>query len=374
LSWNHLEETRPCLETLFGTTRTPCRLLIVDNASAPPVRAHLAAVTPRGSIVEVVLLQNETNEGFPRGMNRGLRASSAPFVCLLNNDLRFTDGWLEELLAVARAHPELGVLNPASNTFGSRPPHHAAWRGGVPAQQALEAHAASLAAQRGRYTEVGMCTGFCFLIRREVIGRIGGLTEEVDRVFFEDEDYSMRVQEAGFRCAVVEASYVFHVGHQSVKDMPEREALFSKNRRWCEQRWGRRLRLAWPRFTPAAPGSRELRDWLQRLVAWARRRTLVYVYCPTPDRLTRDALFESVGLVPHADIHWCPIPQTAASAAAAGLILKRRKKPFDLLVAPDPGWARWMGRLRWLHRAEIVPEADEAQLTDQWQRKSRSPS
>ena len=219
-----------------------------------------------------------------------------------------------------------------------------------------------------------MCTGFCFLIRREVIERVGDLTEEVDRAFFEDEDYSMRVQQAGFQCAVAAASYVFHSEHQSVKDVPEREALFAKNRRWCEQRWGRRLRLAWPRFAPAAAGSRELREWLQRLVGWARRRTHVYVYCPPTEHLTRDALFESVGLVPHADIHWRAIPRAAAPVASAGLILTRRKKPFDLLVAPDPAWGRWMARLRWLHRAEIVLEADEQQLTDQWQRKSRLPS
>ena len=364
LSWNHLEETRPCLETLFRTTHTPCRLLLVDNASEPAVRAYLASVKPQGAILEVRLLQNETNEGFSRGMNRGIQVSHAPFVCLLNNDLRFTDGWLEELLHAAAAHPDIGVWNPESNTFGNRPRP-----GGT-----IDTHAAALKARRGRYVEVGVCTGFCFLIRREVIDRIGGLTEEVDRAFFEDEDYCMRVRDAGFGCAVAASSYVFHTEHQSVKDVPEREALFTKNRLWCERRWGRRLRVAWPRFAPIVPGSGELRAWLQRLVGWARRRTYVYVFCPMPAEMTRDALFDSVGLTPHADIQWVAVPRGVAPAAAAGLILKRQKKRFDVVMAPDPGWGRWMGRLRWLHRAEVVPEQDEEQLTDQWQKKSRLPS
>ena len=364
LSWNHLEETRPCLETLFRTTRTPCRLIIVDNASEPPVRDAMAAVRPQGAIVEVTLVQSETNEGFSRGMNRGLAIARAPFVCLLNNDLRFAEGWLEELLGVAQSHPELGVLNPTSNTFGNRP------RPGV----SLDEHAASLTPLRGRYTEVGMCTGFCFLIRREVVERIGGLTDEVGRAFFEDEDYCMRAQEAGFQCAVVESAYVYHTEHQSVKDMPERDALFAANQRWCNQRWGRRLRVAWPRFAPIVPGSSDLRAWLERLLGWARRRTHVYVFSPTPDRMSRDALFASVGLIPHADIHWHAVPSTGAPAAAAGLILTRMKKPFDLVVAPDPAWGRWMDHLRWWHRADVVPEGDEGRLTDQWQKKSRSPS
>src|SRR3989338_4951567 len=109
VSWNHLEETRPCLETLFEATGVLVRLFIVDNGSTPEVRTFLRTVTPRGCITEVVLLQNETNEGFPRAINRGIQASTAPFVCLLNNDLLFTRGWLEELIDVANSRSEIGV-------------------------------------------------------------------------------------------------------------------------------------------------------------------------------------------------------------------------------------------------------------------------
>ena len=56
LSWNHLEQTQPCLESLFRCTTVPCRLLIVDNGSEPEVRAFLRTVTPHGHITEVTLL------------------------------------------------------------------------------------------------------------------------------------------------------------------------------------------------------------------------------------------------------------------------------------------------------------------------------
>ena len=364
LSWNHLEETRPCLESLFRTTTVPSRLLIVDNASEPPVRAYLRTIRPRGAIQEVLLLQNDTNEGFPRGMNRGIRASRAPYVCLLNNDLVFTEGWLDGLLATAEAHPSVGVLNPTSNTFGSRPAP------GV----TLEQHAARLRAQGRGFVEVGMCTGFCMLMTRAVLDRVGLLSEEVDRCFFEDEDFSMRAQQAKFQCVVVAGAYVYHAEHRSVRALPEREALFRKNQRWCQERWGCRLRLAWPRFAPAEPGSEELRGWCQRLTAWARRRTHVYIFSPLPGGATRNSMFQSVGLVPHADIRWFALPQPAARWAAIARILARRKKRFDLLVAPEPPWGRLMDGLRWLHGACIVPEPDEDQLVAQWRRLSRSPS
>jgi cellulose synthase/poly-beta-1,6-N-acetylglucosamine synthase-like glycosyltransferase len=295
-------------------------------------------------------------------MNRGIQASTAAFVCLLNNDLRFTPGWLEELLDLARRHPDIGVINPESNTFGHVPPP------GVE----LHEYAAALKARRGLYTEVGMCIGFCFLIRRELLNAIGGLTEEVERIFFEDEDYCMRAQQAGFRCAVAASAYVWHAEHQTVKKMPEREALFARNQRWCNERWGRRLRLAWPRFEPPEPGSDELRAWLSRLLEWARRRNHVYVY--TPASQTMRSLFESVGLTPHADIHWHAVPGRMARLAATARILKRTKKRFDIIVAPEPRWGKALGGLRWWHTARIVPETDESQLQQQWLNASRSPS
>ena len=357
LSWNHLDETRPCLESLLSATRIPCRLFIVDNGSESDVRAFLASVKPRGAIREVLVLQNDTNEGFPRGMNRGMRASTAPFVGLLNNDLRFTIGWLREMLSVAQAHPAIGVVNPASSTFGDHPP-----RG-----MSFQAYADSRHALRGQWTEVGMCTGFCMLIKREVLDRIGLLSEEVERIFFEDEDFSMRAQQAGSLCVVAEGAYVYHAEHRSVRRLPEREALFARNQRWCHQKWGRWVRVAWPRFAPIAPGSEELRVWLERLVRWARRRTHVYVYAPMPPGMRRNDLFQSVGLRPHADVLWRPVPASLAPWASAGLILTRRKKPFDIIVAPEKPWSRYLRRLAWWHRATVIPEDDDTQLTSQWE-------
>ena len=78
--------------------------------------------------------------------------------------------------------------------------------------------------------------------------------------------------------------------------------------------------------------------------------------------------------MPHADLHWYALPRRLAGLAATGLILKRRKKPFDLITAPDEPWQRWMTALRWLHRADVVNEHDEEQFTRLWTQRSRSRS
>ena len=120
LVWNQPAITRRCIESLFACTHRPVRLLIVDNGSDAPTRAYLATVVSQHSI-EVIHLRSETNEGFARGMNYGLRTSTAPWTCLLNNDTIVTDGWLDRMLEVGAAYSEIGLINPVSNTFGDRP-------------------------------------------------------------------------------------------------------------------------------------------------------------------------------------------------------------------------------------------------------------
>jgi hypothetical protein len=91
-----------------------------------------------------------------------------------------------------------------------------------------------------------------------------------------------------------------------------------------------------------------------------------------PSQMTVRELFQSVDLVPHADIHWYPIPQRFVRLAAVGYILKRRKKRFDIIVATDGRWQRAIDRLGWWHGACVIPETDEARLHDQWRHASRS--
>ena len=358
LSWNQLEHVTRCLESLMRCTDVPSRLLIVDNASESPVRALLHSVRPAGAIEEVQLLQNESNEGFPKGMNRGLRVSTAPYVCLLNNDLVFTPGWLSPLIALAESRPEIGVVHPASNTFGER----------LPSGMAMDDYAAAIRSKRGVYGEVGTCVGFCLLIKREVIHRVGPLSEEIERLFFEDEDYGMRVQAAGYRCVVAQDSYVFHAEHQSVKRLPDRDALFQRNRQRCEARWGRWRRVALPWFAWPPAGSPELRRILDALLSVARRRTYLYLYAPRAVVERKDELFRSVGLAPHGDVIWYAMPSCGASLAAFGWILARQKKRFHTVVATSPAWTAALRGFRRVHRARVLnaetPEAFAAAWTD----------
>lgn len=361
LVWNHLELTQPCVESLLRCTEIPVRLLIVDNDSDAETKAYLGSI--RGTRwVTVEVLTNASNEGYVGGMNRGLRRSTAPFVCLLNNDTRLTPAWLSRMIRAANRHADIGLVNPASNTFGERPPEG----------MTIDAYATLIANQRRRLIEVGQCIGFCLLIKRAVIETIGVLDETLDRFFFEDTDYGLRAAHAGFRSAVAREAYVWHDEHRSVRTLPQREAIFAANRRRCWARWGKPLRVAVVVDPKTEPATAAFGAALEQAVALARRNGFVYLIYRDPDRLPSERLFERHHLMPHANVSCLPYPRRLGYGAwAAYRILRRVKKPFDLVVAPSERWTRRLGTVGGVVGAEAVRATDGVALEEAWRRRSR---
>ncbi len=228
LTWNRPDLLIPCVERLLKYTAVPSRLLIVDNASTDPQAIEFLEQVRGTDRVEVIVIRRTANDGFAKGMNDGLARTTAPWICLLNNDIVVTDGWLEEMLAVAQANPTIGVLNPMSNEFNVGPTR----RG-----ETIEGFANTLQLRRGRWIENWACVGFCFLFSREVFQQVGYFDEMFEFMYAEDKDYSLRIRQLGRRCAIAEGAYVYHYVGSTAKDHPERWNLFHRNEERLRRKW-----------------------------------------------------------------------------------------------------------------------------------------
>jgi GT2 family glycosyltransferase len=332
LTWDHVEETRPCVESLFQCTDVPSRLLVVDNGSVSPAKEYVESIRAAGAIMEVRLLRNPTNEGYPRGMNRGLRESTAPYVCLLNNDLLFSPGWLSEMLAVARANPSLGVLNPASDTLGYK-----LRDGQTPAE-----YARSLQHVKGQWVEMGACVGFCMLITREVKDTVGLMGEHFGMGYFEDTEYCRLAQRAGYRCACAKGAFVHHKENRSFKDTwdntRQQDAHFARNAELFYATWGKPERQAYV----VIPNG-EL-AWLhEETLKYANRDGTIWVMHPQA---------HPPPYAEHMNIWPRPVPRIGFSLRVLWGILKKKKK-FDRLILNHRGLAWIFQQLRWWHRARV---------------------
>lgn len=141
---------------------------------------------------EVLVIEDKKRTGFAVTCNRGLAQAKGQLVCLLNDDVTVTAGWLKNMLAVFDHFPEVGLVGPVSDR--------------VSGEQQREPLKGPIS------MEVNRLVGFCLLIKREVIERIGGM-DEAYPAGFEDDDYTLRALSAGFRARIALDSFVHHMGH-----------------------------------------------------------------------------------------------------------------------------------------------------------------
>ncbi|MBM3268965.1 MAG: glycosyltransferase family 2 protein [Candidatus Sericytochromatia bacterium] len=219
------------------TGDVPWELILVDNGSPDDTLAWaqgLAAADPR--IRPVPLLRNT---GFARGVNAGLAVARGDTVCVLNNDAVVTDGWLAGLLRALDASPEIGVVGPMCNYIAG--PQRVR---DVPYDDDLDEMQEFAAAWRREHTGeilvVPRIVGFCMLLRRAVVDRIGGFDPVFGNGNFEDDDYCLRARIAGFGVAVAGEVFVHHFGSRTFIAMGrEADGVDASYKRAISEGWDR---------------------------------------------------------------------------------------------------------------------------------------
>ncbi len=346
LSYESPDLLKKCVQSVLEHTRVPARLIIVDNGSRDPeVARYLHALRGSGTVT-VEKLFSEANEGFAAGMNKGMRLSDAPFLCLLNNDCVVTDGWLEEMIAVARGRDDIGLVDPQSNTFGSWPD------GGASANE----HAALLQDKKGKFVELGHAVAFACLIKREVVERVGYLDEAYQGVCYEDTDYSVRARKAGFIPVMAEASYVFHEEQASRKKLEDKEEIYRRNKKIYEGRWGRLLRIF---FLDRLEGSDErLFENYEALKGIARESAIVDMWVKAGVSAgASPAGFDEGKIIGHADIRTNVFSEDLIAPAVLWQVLTKKKK-YDAVIMDDSPLLRLLRLLKPLHGAEVFSAED----------------
>ncbi len=229
LTHNQLELTKLCVGSIRRFTAEPIELIFVDNASTDGTPDFLATV-PGATII-----RNSVNRGFGAGANQGLQVAKGEQLLLLNNDTIVTAGWLRRLLDALRSDCKVGLVGPCSNRVGGEQQIEVSYDN----LGDLDAFAEKWGQQnQNQRLDTGRLVGFCLLISREVIDRIGMLDEQFGIGMFEDDDYCLRAAQAGFRAVIARDSFVHHFGGQTFLGLGvDYEALLKTNQKQFEKKW-----------------------------------------------------------------------------------------------------------------------------------------
>jgi len=325
--WNHLSFTKDCIDSIRKNTPSPHRLVIIDNASDDETRRYLESLAKKDAPA-TLLIRNDTNVGFVKAVNEGMRSSDSRFVCVLNNDTIVTEGWLEEMIAVAESAGDIGIVNPSSNNLGQKPA----------AGEPVERYAALLRKQRGAYVELGAAIGFCMLIKRDLLDKIGLFDEIYGMGNFEDTDFSRRAVKEGYRCVRACGAYVYHRENTSFGKVKTFDEDFRRNREIYEFRWGKPKRIAYVLDSYDANTLMKLENDSMKL---ARGGNWVW-YFPK----------ERVRVPSHANIISVTPPGQHFYLATAFSILKKKKR-FDEIFVGDEVFGKVLEKLAFVHKAKV---------------------
>jgi GT2 family glycosyltransferase len=345
LTHGNLAFTRMCLESVLACTEGPSfELIVVDNASGDATPDYLRRLAATDARVRPFLMS--ANLGFAGGVNAGMREARGESLVILNNDTVVAPGWLAGLLWHL-GDPVVGLVGPVTNqapgvarvtdsyrTFGEF------------------VTAAGARSRNPRARDVEMLTLFCAALPRQVWTSVGPLDERFELGMFEDDDYCLRVREAGLSCRLAEDVLVHHFGEASFGSLvPDGtwKATFDANRSRFEQKWG----LTWAGHTASdAPDYVQLIERLGELIQSLPDHARVLVATRGDDRLCATAGREA-GHFPQLHDGTYAGSYPADDAAAIRQLRDLADRGWTHLALPNP--ARW-----WLsHYPSMARHLDE---------------
>jgi len=218
-----------CLAALRAQTHRPQEIVVADNGSSDGSLALLRAHHPGVRVLEL-----GHNFGFAGGANRGVAATSAPWVCVLNSDAAPASDWLHQLLAPARSDrtwalgsvlvsAATGRIESAGDQYSSQGYAYKLLR-----DRPLDALPADP-------YPVFAAPGAAPVFRRDVFEQLGGY-EERFFLYYEDIDLAFRAVLRGYHALLVPAARVTHQLGATTRSRARARFYVARNSAWCAVR------------------------------------------------------------------------------------------------------------------------------------------
>lgn len=215
LSYNLLDMTKDCIESIRATTPDSAReIIVIDNASADKSVDWLKRQT------DIKLLCNSENKGFPAACNQGIElADKDSDIFLLNNDTVMLDNALFWLRMGLYESDEVGCAGSVTNHISN---FQTIIEDGKTRQAYLDFAKRVNVPMEKPYLNKLYLVGFSLLLKRTVLNQIGLLDERFTPGNFEDNDICLRINLAGYRNVLCKNSFIIHWGSKSFGKEPHK--------------------------------------------------------------------------------------------------------------------------------------------------------
>jgi len=192
------------------------RIILIDDRSTDTRMPELFTILRRYDGPRFKVIENETNYGFVKTVNIGMKYSEND-VILLNSDTIVTPNWVNKIKNCAYSDSYIATVTPLTNngTICSIPKFLG--NNEIPKGFTIDTFAQFLETiSTKEYPEIPTAVGFCMFIKRPVIDKIGYFDEESFGLGYgEENDFCMRVIKSGYKNVLCDDTFVYHRGGSS---------------------------------------------------------------------------------------------------------------------------------------------------------------
>jgi len=225
-----IEYTKLCMPSLLKYTRAPFELILLDIGSLDGTSEYLAGIKA-ASKFRVEIVRTATDLAIADACREAVSRARGDYFVLLNNDTVLTEGWLHQLINLANLSPALGMTGPMSNyappaqlveliPYRARPKKRTS-NGRVSVEEVfvdmdvINAFARDFREKaKGKWSEVDRLAGFCLLVKRQVLDKVGlpNLEKVSELSLFDTDQLSDKARQAGFTLGCCRDLFVHHFG------------------------------------------------------------------------------------------------------------------------------------------------------------------
>lgn len=233
---------KQCIDSIEQlSTYKNYEIILIDNGSDDPISLEYFAKLDQQDNIRV--LRDDGPFNYSALNNKAVKLARGELIGLINNDIEvITPEWLDEMVSIA--------LQPKVGAVGARLwyPDDRLQHGGVVIGVGGVAGHSHKYLPKGDYgyfcraaliQEFSAVTAACLIIKKSIFEQVNGLDEEHLKIAFNDVDFCLRVQEAGYLNVWTPFAEMYH--HESatrgLEDTPEKKERFSKEVLYIKARW-----------------------------------------------------------------------------------------------------------------------------------------
>jgi GT2 family glycosyltransferase len=243
-----LEYTKILVPSILRHTRPPFELVFIDIGSLDGTAEYLAGVATVHPSIRVEVVRTPTDLGIRDACDEGVGKARGDYLILLNNDTVVTGGWIHHLMGLLSHSPAMGLAGPMSNYVGGPQLVEAVpYRIGPKKLPRLEGRYGTSEVlvdveaveefsrqfreeNRAKWTETERLSGFCLMLKREVLLKTGPIDAWSDLNIFDTDQLCSKARQAGFKLAICRDLFIHHFGSRTFSGgAPERKANEADN-------------------------------------------------------------------------------------------------------------------------------------------------